>query len=230
MEDNKNENINNEESNDSKDIKDETTKVIDDITDVIKDITDNLGQDAKEQLGSAEELTGLIKDKLEDTMSSIGEEFKDKYFKVLAEMENLRKRFENDKVDVMKYRASSFIQQILPTVDMFESAMSASNVSDEVKNWLVGFEMILNNFKTVLAAEGVKAIETNKGDLFNSEFHMAIDQVESDQEPGTIVDVKVKGYMLHDRLLRPASVTVAKKASTEDEAPKEDTEVTEGAE
>ncbi len=224
MEDNKNIN---EESNDSKDIKEETTKVVDSITEAIKAFTDELGDDVKEQLGTAEEITSLIKDQLEDTISNIGDEFKDKYFTVLAEMENLRKRFDNDKVDVMKYRAASFIQQILPTVDMFESAMAASDVSDDVKNWLVGFEMILNNFKTVLENEGVKAIETKQGDAFNSEFHMAIEQVESDQEPGTIVDVKIKGYMLHDRLLRPASVTVSKQAEDKTEDKAEETEAEE---
>ncbi len=159
----------------------------------------------------AEEIIDGVGDALEG-IGDVADDFKDKYFKVLAEMENLRKRFDTERTEVMKYRASSFIQNILPTVDMFQMAMKAQNASDEVKNWLVGFEMILNNFISALESEGVKEIVVNKGDDFDANFHHAIEEVETEEvEPGKIVEVKMKGYTLHDKLLRPATVTVAKK-------------------
>ncbi len=145
------------------------------------------------------------------------EDYKIKYLKVLAEMENLRKRAEQERKDIVKFRAASFIQNILPTVDMFEMAMNAQNASEEVKNWLMGFEMILNNFKQALEAEGVKEVVAKKGDEYHHSVHQAIEEVEAEEgvEPGQIVAVKMKGYTIHDRLLRPASVTVAKKENTE---------------
>lgn len=183
-------------------------------------------EDLKVVEESAEEKT-LADDATEEVVSEatkeateevVEEDFKVKYIKVLAEMENFRKRFEAEKLELIKFRASSFIQNILPTVDMFEMAMNATNVSDEVKNWLVGFEMILNNFKATLEAEGVTEIPTKPGDEFDANKHHAIEEVESDEvEPGKIVQVKMKGYLLYDKLLRATTVTVAKAKAEEGE-------------
>ncbi len=71
--------------------------------------------------------------------------------------------------------------------------------------------MILNNFKTALEGEGVKEIKVEKGDEFDANLHHAIEEVETDEvEPGKIFQVKMKGYLLHEKLLRPATVTIAK--------------------
>lgn len=174
-----------------------------------EELTEEVKKVAKE---AAEELAS----KLEETKESLEEifeeiDFEEKYKEALATMENLRKRVDNERVDFMKYRAASFIESILPTIDMFELAINAENISDEVKNWLVGFEMILKNFKTVLEAEGVVEIKVNKNDEFNGNIHHAIEEREDESvTPGNIIEVKQKGYKLHDRLLRPAAVVVAK--------------------
>ncbi len=184
--------------NNEKTVKEKIEKIVEDAKEIVEDVIDGVG----ETVESAKDMT---------------ENFKDKYLKVLAEMENLRKRFDSERSDILKYRASSFIQNILPTVDMFQMAMNSQNASEEVKNWLVGFEMILNNFVTALENEGVKEIKVNKGDDFDANYHHAIEEVEcEDVEPGKIVEVKMKGYTLHDKLLRPATVTVAKKAEAEE--------------
>ncbi len=207
-EENKDLNTNEEvETVDQEDLKKERIKkakeAIEEIVDGAKDI--------------AEEIIDGVGDTL-DVVQDVAEDFKDKYFKVLAEMENLRKRFDAERTEVMKYRASSFIQNILPTVDMFQMAMKAQNASDEVKNWLIGFEMILNNFISALEGEGVKEIVVNKGDDFDANFHHAIEEIETEEvEPGKIVEVKMKGYTLHDKLLRPATVTVAKQQNKQEE-------------
>ncbi len=184
----------------------------------IKDIVDEIA-DAAEEI---EETVEEVKEAAKEVVEEVKDNFKEKYVKVLAEMENLRKRFESERQDVMKYKASSFIQNILPTVDMFEMALNAQNLSDEVKNWLVGFEMIFNNFKTALESEGVKEIKVNKGDEFDANFHFAIEEVETDEvESGKIYQVKSKGYTLHDKLIRPATVVVAKKEVQQEETKEE---------
>ncbi len=179
-------------------------EAIEEIVEKTKDFAEGVEETVKETIED-------VKEVVEEVAEQAVEDFKDKYLKVLAEMENLRKRFDTERSEVIKYRASSFIQSILPTVDMFEMAMNSQNVSDEIKNWLVGFEMILNNFKTTLEGEGVKEIKVNKGDEFDGNLHHAIEEVDTDEvEPGKVFQVKMKGYTLHDKLLRPATVTVAK--------------------
>ncbi len=186
--------------------------------DKIKDIIEEVADTAENISEAVSDIASEVKDKAEE----IADNFQEKYMKVLAEMENLRKRFESERQDVMKYKASSFIQNILPTVDMFEMALNAQNLSDEVKNWLVGFEMIFNNFKTALESEGVKEIKVNKGDEFDANFHFAIEEVETDEvESGKIYQVKSKGYTLHDKLIRPATVVVAKNETQQEETKEE---------
>jgi len=73
--------------------------------------------------------------------------------------------------------------------------------------------MILKNFKTTLENNGVKEVQAKSGDTFDAKLHFAIEEVESTEvKPGLIVNIKTKGYKLHDRLLRPTMVTVAKQA------------------
>ncbi len=188
-----------------------TEKALDDVLEAVKDIAGDVGEDIENVFDNVKDIAEGVADKVKDVAKDIEGDFKDKYLKVLAEMENLRKRFDSEKMDVLKFRASSFIQTILPTVDMFEMAMNTTNASEEVKNWIVGFEMILQGFKMALEQEGVKEITVNKGDDFDANIHHAIEEVETDEiEAGKIFEVKMKGYMIHDKLLRPATVTVAK--------------------
>ncbi len=189
----------------------ETAEVIEDLVEKVKEAAGPLGEELEATVETVKDLAEGVADKVKSAAKDIKEDFKEEYLKVLAEMENLRKRFDKEKVDVLKYRASQFILTVLPTLDMFEMAMNTENASEEVKNWVKGFEMILNNFKSALQSEGVEEIKTNKGDEFDANVHHAIDEVETDEvEPGKIVEVKMKGYTLHDKLLRPATVIVAK--------------------
>lgn len=167
----------------------------------LKETIDEIGEKVEEGIEEAADV-------VEEVIDSI--DFEGKYKEALATMENLRKRMDIEKADIFKYRASSFIQSILPTLDMFELAMNDKNVSDEVKNWLTGFEMILKNFKKALETEGVVQIVTNPGDEFDADKHYAIEERENKKiEPGKIIEVKQKGYKLHKRLLRPTAVVVA---------------------
>ncbi|MFX4056834.1 MAG: nucleotide exchange factor GrpE [Spiroplasma sp. hy2] len=130
---------------------------------------------------------------------------------VLADGENLKKRIHEEVADIKRYRSAGMAEKLLPTLDNFERALQVTNVTSEVKNFLTGFEMIYLMFKTVFEEEGITAMETKVGEHFNSNFHSAIEIIETtDVSSGCIVKILQKGYMIHDRVLRHASVQVAK--------------------
>ncbi|UZQ29081.1 MAG: nucleotide exchange factor GrpE [Spiroplasma phoeniceum] len=129
----------------------------------------------------------------------------------LADGENLKKRIHEEVADIKRYRVAGVAEKLLPTLDNFERALQVTNVKPEVKNFLTGFEMIYRMFKTVFEEEGITAMETKVGEHFNSNFHSAIEIIETtDVSSGCIVKILQKGYMIHDRVLRHASVQVAK--------------------
>lgn len=129
----------------------------------------------------------------------------------LADGENLKKRIHEEVADIKRYRAAGMAEKLLPTLDNFERALQVTNVTPEVKNFLTGFEMIYRMFKMVFEEEGITAMETKVGEHFNSNFHSAIEIIETtDVSSGCIVKILQKGYMIHDLVLRHASVQVAK--------------------
>jgi len=151
------------------------------------------------------------KEATKDKQGSDKENFELKYKELLATTENLRKKAIKDKQEIIKYRASSFIQEMLPGLDMLEASINAKNTSKEVQNWLTGFKMIMTEFKNTLAREGVTEIPVKVGDVFDPDYHMAIEKIAHKKiSSGKIVQVNLKGYLLHGRLLRASTVVVAK--------------------
>lgn len=137
-------------------------------------------------------------------------DFEAKYQKELVNLEELKKKQAEERKDFYKYRASSFILQLVSTVDMFDLAMK-NKASDNIKKWVSQFNPILDDFKLALEKENVVEIDVNIGDEFNEYQHYAIDLKETDQfRPGQIVEIKQRGFMIHERLLRPVTVIVAK--------------------
>jgi molecular chaperone GrpE len=134
----------------------------------------------------------------------------DKFLRERADLENLRKRFQKEKEDLFKYGNENLIQEILPAVDNLERALEHAGDNNGVAI-IEGVKMTLGMLLAALKKFGVSPMVT-KGVPFDSAFHQAMAQVETtDQEPNTVVQEFQKGYMLNDRLLRPAMVTVAKK-------------------
>ncbi len=134
----------------------------------------------------------------------------DKFIRERADLENLRKRFQKEKEDLFRYGNENLIQEILPTLDNMERALEHAG-DDNGAAIIEGVKMTLAMLLASLKKFGVTAIET-KGVLFDSAFHQAVSHLETaDQEPNTVIQEFQKGYMLNDRLLRPAMVTVAKK-------------------
>lgn len=138
-------------------------------------------------------------------------EYKDKYLRLLAEMENTRKRLQKERSELIQYAIENVMLDFLAPIDQLETALSFTNqMSDEVKHWAFGFQMILKQFKDVLAANGVSAF-TSEGTIFDPNHHEAIEMVLTKDHPhGTVVTESSKGYKMAGKTIRPARVTVAK--------------------
>lgn len=139
------------------------------------------------------------------------EDFKDKYLRALAEQENMRKRMQKEKQDMARFGIENAIAEFLPAIDNFENALRfAENATPDVKNWAVGFDMILSQFKEVLHNHGIVSFHS-EGNTFDPEFHDAIEIVETTEYPdGTVMHEFTKGYKSATRTIRPSRVKVAK--------------------
>ncbi len=137
--------------------------------------------------------------------------WKDKYFRTLAEMENMRKRMQKERQDLSRFAIENAVGEFLPVIDNFENALRfAHNAGAEVKNWAVGFEMMLTQLKEVLHNNGISAFHS-EGNAFDAALHEAVEAVETDEYPeGTILQEFAKGYKSATRTVRPARVKVAK--------------------
>lgn len=138
-------------------------------------------------------------------------DYKDKYLRLLADVENTRKRMQKEKLESMRYAIENVLADIIGPVDSLESALKvADQMSDDVKNWATGFQMILTQFKNTLEENGVVSF-TSEGELFDPHKHEAVEVEETDEaDEGTILKEFVKGYRCGDRVIRPARVKVAK--------------------
>lgn len=133
----------------------------------------------------------------------------DKYLRERADLENYRKRVQKEKEELLKYGNESLILEILPAIDNMERALE--HASDETMAAIVeGIKLTLGMLQSALKKFGVTPVQSCPGTAFDPAFHQAMSQVESaDHEPNTIVSEFQKGYLLNERLLRPALVSVA---------------------
>jgi len=142
------------------------------------------------------------------------ENFKDKYFRLLAETENMRKRIQKEKQEMIRFGIENAIAEFLPTIDNFENALRfADQATGEVKSWAVGFQMILAQFKEVLHNHGIIAFHS-EGNSFDPLYHEAVEIVETEEHSdGVVLQEFTKGYKSPTRVIRPARVKVAKRPS-----------------
>lgn len=137
------------------------------------------------------------------------EEAQQRTLRLQADYDNFRRRTRQEKEDFVKYASMKLIEQLLPVVDNFERALSASRVKSDFEALAKGVEMIARQLDQVLAAEGLAAMQA-VGQPFNPELHQAIMQVESEEHgEGIVVEEIQKGYTLKDKVLRPAMVKVS---------------------
>ncbi len=149
------------------------------------------------------------------TLESRIAELTDRLLRAHAEMDNLRKRTERDKEDMAKYAISKFARDVLSVGDNLQRAAAAvpAGAAEEdpaLKALVEGVSMTEREFLNVLERHGVKRIDPS-GEPFNPHQHQAMTEVENREvAPGTVVQVYQPGYILEDRVLRPAMVVVAK--------------------
>ena len=155
-------------------------------------------------------------------------DLKDRYLRQAADMENLRKRTERERSDIKKYAVSEFARDILPLSDNFQRAIEAvpaeaAEQDEALKSFLEGVKMNESQLQKVLERHGVTQLDP-AGEKFDPNQHQAVQQIEDSELPNnTVVEVFQVGYVIAERVLRPAVVSVAKggakTASTHKEPP-----------
>ena len=152
---------------------------------------------------------GELSEKVDQQAVQIAD-LKDRLLRMQAEWDNSRKRILKEKEDAIRYASESFLERLLPVLDNFETGMQAAQNATDAKAIAQGFEMVLAQFQQVLREAGVEAIDA-VGHPFDPHRHEALGHQETTDHPeGHVLNQMRKGYKLKDRLLRPASVFVAK--------------------
>lgn len=184
-------------------------------------VASNENSEQEERIDHSKKSLWKKLDKLQaenEKLKADAEHWKNEYYRAYADTKNLRISLENDHKVAMKYRAESFIDGLLPVLDSFHMALANEPTDPNLKNYLVGFQYIYRNFVAALENEGVTEISPKVGDKFDSSVMNAVDSVETDQEENKVMKIYTKGYKLHDRLIRPANVSVSvKKKENNDE-------------
>jgi molecular chaperone GrpE len=183
----------------------ETTKADESAKDSSPDTT---GQKAANEL-SAEEVNVLRE------QAAKADEHWQRYLRSVADLENLRKRAAREKQDAIKFGNESILQKLIPVLDNLDMALAAAQSDDgpNVEALQTGVSMIQQQFRSVLAEAGLEEIDA-RGQPFDPNLHEAVSQQESTEVPeGHVMQQLRMGYRLKERLLRPASVIVAKETS-----------------
>lgn len=157
-------------------------------------------------------------------------EAKDRLLRALAETENQRRRAQRDREDAQRYGSASFAKDLLDVADNLRRALASitpDEVTDErVKALIDGVAATERALLAAFERNGIRRIEPQLGDRFDFNLHQAMFEVEnSGRPPGSVVQLLQAGYQMHDRLLRPALVGVAKAAAQPKDTPRVDTVV-----
>ncbi len=166
-----------------------------------------------------------LQQQLEEKSKEAQENY-DRALRLAAEMENLKKRLEREKADLLQFANENLIKELLPVVDNLELALEHGRQAETPAAFLEGIELVHQGFLKALARFGVTPLEA-VGQQFDPAYHNAVMQEVAPEVPDcTVLKELQKGYLLQNRLLRPAMVVVARN-TTEDIACQSDTKVQE---
>jgi molecular chaperone GrpE len=136
-------------------------------------------------------------------------ELKDKFVRAYAEMENVRRRAERDRADLLKFGMESVFKDFLPVLDSLQKALPDEAHTDGGDGYLTGMIMVKKQLLDALKKHGLEAIAATRGTPFDPNHHQGISRVESEEVQGEVVGEEyARGYALHGRLLRAAMVSV----------------------
>jgi len=146
------------------------------------------------------------------------DKYRDLYLRTKAETENMKRRLEKEKTDFIKFANESLIKDILPVVDNLERALKHSESSSNGDQGISeGVRLTYEGLKNALEKFGVKPVEA-MGEPFDPNFHEAMMQRDDPEvEANTVLEEIQKGYLLHDRLIRPSMVVVSRKPADDGE-------------
>lgn len=165
----------------------------------------------KKKTGESPEELDAAQKQLADAQEEAKKNY-DQLLRVMAEFENYKKRVARDHEERVKYSHETLVKELLPVLDDFDRVLEhlPAESSPEIQSLVDGVQLIHRHFQKALKKFSLEEVPAEK-EKFDPHLHEAIASVESgDAEPGNIVQCHRKGYKLHGRLIRPASVTVAK--------------------
>ena len=168
-------------------------------------LTDEMAESSGEAEARWQELQTQLQEKEKELA-----ELKDKYLRALADGENARKRIRQQSEESVRIQKEGVLRDLLPIVDNLERAVQAAQGGGNGQPLVEGVSLVLKNLTDVLARHGVTRVEST-GARFDPSHHEAVAHVESaEHEPNAVIEEHQPGYRHHDRLLRPALVTVSK--------------------
>ena len=196
-------------------------------------------KDKKDKLSSNEEGVTIKKEKEDNKKKALeqdallkdfeklkeeAEDLRDEKLRILAEMENLRKRFDKEKSETIKFGSSSLAKDILSPCDnllrALDSLSNEEKENEKNKGLINGLRMVYQEIISILEKHGVKKIEA-LNNKFDHNYHQAMMEIETEEEESGIVVKELQvGYLMHDRLLRPSMVGVSKKKEKKDQSNK----------
>lgn len=158
---------------------------------------------------------GIFKKKNDSELQKLVEENKvlqDKVLRVTAEMQNMKRRMEEERSNLLKYEGEDFIKSILPIADNFERAIGVNEegLSEEVVKYLNGFKMIYSNLSSILQSNQVEIIDAINKPFDPNTMDAVMTEENSEVEPNTVLDVLQKGYTYKGKVIRHAMVKVSK--------------------
>jgi molecular chaperone GrpE len=195
-----------------KEKKDEAEAVVEEATEIeeieaeiVEQVDEALGEEVTEELDELE----IIKKELEEAKDQAAE-YLDGWQRTQAEFSNYKKRQEADRAQMMVLANATLLRKLLPVVDDFTRAMETLPTNLDHMTWIEGISLIQHKLEAVIESEGVKPVET-EAQAFDPRYHEAVtyEEVEGYEE-GQIIGEVQRGYILGERVLRPALVRVAK--------------------
>ena len=145
------------------------------------------------------------------------EDWKNKYYLAYADMANTRKEVQRETEDFKKYAKQSVIEEFIPVLDSFDMALKNEPEDPVVRKYLEGFKMIHGKLLNSLVQMGIEIVDPKKGEAFDPNKMNAFSAVDGDED-NLVADTFLKGYRLHDHLLRPAGVIITKKVEKKEKA------------
>lgn len=187
-------------------------------SDIVNSESENLEQNST--VANDTDADNEKQNELEENLRDEIEQLRDEKLRLLADMENLRKRSDRDRMVSIRYGNINFARDILSLGDNLSRALDAipkdAEKTETITNLINGLRMVQREFTSILEKHGIKKIEA-LNQRFDHNFHQAMMEIESEEvEEGIVIQEIQSGYNMHDRLLRPSMVGVAKKPNKDE--------------